>query len=188
MAKVYKAKIRGEEGTEMQTGKVRLSFPYLFETYKDNNGDDTGKYKATLLIDKGDTMTLPLVKKLFDKAKEDGKTRLWKGKIPKGFIDPLYDGDDKDFDGYADHYYLNAKTGWKPKVTDETGEEIFDQEDIYGGCYVRAVLKFLPYDNSSKGVMCILERLQKLEDGERFGGSAADFDDDDEDDDDDLGI
>ena len=184
MAKTYKAKILGNDGIEMQTGKVRLSFPHLFEKY-----DKSEKFQCVLLIDKEDKLTIGTIKKAIEAAKEMGKSDKWGGKIPKDLDSPIHDGDNSDYDGYEDHYYLSAKSTRQPKVTDETGDEIFDQDDIYAGCYVRAVIKFLPYNNSGKGVCCILERIQKVDDGDPFGGSGgSDFEDEEEDDDDDLGL
>lgn len=200
MAKVYKAKLLGNEGIEMQTGKVRLSFPHLFEKYKEPNGDE-GKYQCTLLIDKDDKATASVMKKAIEAAKESGKSSKWNGKIPGSLKLPYRDGDDSEYDEYEGTWSLSAKSNSKPKVTDVDGDELFDQEDIYPGCYVRAVLKFLPYDNSGKGITCVLERIQKIEDGDPLGGSGSgsDFEDDDEDledddddedleDDDDLGL
>ena len=184
MAKTYKAKILGTEGNEMQTGKVRLSFPHLFEKYEKSD-----KYQCVLLIDKDDKLTVSTLKKAIESAKELGKTTKWGGKIPKDLDSPIHDGDNSEYDGYEDHYYISAKNTRQPKVTDETGDEIFDQDDIYAGCYVRAVIKFLPYDNSGKGICCILERIQKVDDGDPFGGSGgSNFEDEDDEDDDDLGL
>lgn len=186
MAKIYKAKILGTDGNEMQTSKVRLSFPHLFEKYEKSE-----KYQAILIFPKDDKALLAVMKKAIDAAKEIGKTSKWGGKIPGSIDSPIHDGDTQEYDGYEDCYYVSAKSNSKPKVTDESGDEIFDQDDIYPGCYVRAVIKFLPYDNSGKGVCCILERIQKLEDGEPLGGNGggSDFDDDgDEEDDEDLGL
>lgn len=184
MAKTYKAKILGTDGNEMQTGKVRLSFPHLFEKY-----DKSDKYQCVLLIDKDDKATIGVLKKAVEAAKELGKTTKWGGRIPKDLDSPIHDGDSSEYDGYEDHYYVSAKSTRQPKVTDETGDEIFDQDDVYAGCYVRAVIKFLPYDNSGKGVCCILERIQKVDDGEPFGSSGgSNFEDDEDEDDDDLGL
>ena len=181
----HKAKILGTDGNEMQTSKVRLSFPHLFEKYEKSD-----KYQATLIFDKDDKTLLAVMKKAIEAAKQIGKTSKWGGKIPSSIDSPIHDGDTQEYDGYEDSYYVTAKSSSKPKVTDAEGDEIFDQEDIYPGCYVRAVIKFLPYDNSGKGVCCILERIQKLEDGEPLGGNGggSDFDDDGEDDDEDLGL
>ena len=92
---------------------------------------------------------------------------------------------------YEGCYYLTAKSSRKPQVVDLDRDDIFDAEEVYPGCYVRATIVFFPYSNEGKGVGVILNNVQKLEDGERIGSGAAsaaeDFDDDEElEDDDDL--
>jgi len=187
MAKVYKAKLITD--TKARTGKVRLSYPHLFEKY-----EKSGKYQCVLLIDKKDKDTISVLKKAIEAAKEQGKSEKWNGKIPGNYAGPLHDGDDvPDKEGYAGCYYLSAKNGQRrPQVIDLDKDEIFDEEEVYAGCYVRASLRFFPYNQSGNGVGCVLDNLQKLADGESLGGgsssAADDFDDDGEDDgeDDDL--
>lgn len=185
MAKVYKAKQLTD--TKIVTGKVRLSFPHLFEKY-----DKSDKYQCQLLISKDDKDTLGVIKKAIDAAKEIGKTEKWGGNVPGNFASPLHDGADKeDEEVYGNVYYISAKNGQrKPQVVDLDRDEIYDEDEVYAGCYVRASLSFFPYNQSGNGVGCILNHIQKLEDGERLGGGASsaadDFDDDGEDVEDDL--
>ena len=187
MAKKYVAKLMTE--TKVKTGKVRISFPHLFEKY-----DKSDKYQCRLLIDKEDKETISCIKKAIEAAKADGKNRLWGGKIPGSYRGPLNDGDamEEPDENYEGCYYLTAKSSRKPQVVDADRDDIYDEEEVYPGCYVRATIVFFPYNSEGKGVGCLLNNIQKLEDGERIGGSAAtaaeDFDDDDEleDDDDDL--
>lgn len=185
MAKIYKAKMLTD--TKVVTGKVRLSFPHLFEKY-----DKSDKYQCQLIIRKDDKDTLVVMKKAIENAKEQGKSEKWGGKVPANFASPLHDGEEKeDTEVYGNCYYINAKNGQrKPQVVDLDRDEIFDEDEVYAGCYVRASLSFFPYNQSGNGIGCILNHIQKLEDGERLGGgsssAADDFDDDDEDVEDDL--
>ena len=72
MAKVYKAKLITD--TKARTGKVRLSYPHLFEKY-----EKSGKYQCVLLIDKKDKDTISVLKKAIEAAKEQGKSeKCWK--------------------------------------------------------------------------------------------------------------
>lgn len=172
----------------VKTGKVRLSFPHLFEKY-----EKSGKYQAQLMIPKGsDTETI--LEKAIINAKEDGKTRLWGGKIPRTVEISRRDGDEPNDDGdtYPEnegHWLIAAKTTKKPPVLDRDGGDIFDEDDIYAGCYVQAIFEVYPYNNDSKGIGFALCGIKKIADGERLGGggykaSADDFDEvDDEDDD-----
>lgn len=185
MAKVYKAKLISD--TRMRTGKVRLSYPHLFEKY-----EESGKYQCVLLIDKTDKDTLGVIKKAIDAAKDKGKSEKWNGKIPSNYASPLRDGDESDQEGYAGCYYLSAKNGnRKPQVKDLDMEDIFDESEVYAGCYVRASITFFAYNKSGNGVGCLLNHIQKLEDGPSLGGDVSsaedDFDDDAEDDDDIMG-
>ena len=185
MAKVYKAKQLSD--TKIVTGKVRLSFPHLFQKY-----DKSDKYQCQLLIRKDDKDTLGVMKKAIEAAKEIGKAEKWGGKVPGNFANPLHDGADKDDEEtYGACYYISAKNGQrKPQVVDLNRDEIYDEDEVYAGCYVRASLSFFPYNQSGNGVGCILNHIQKLEDGARLGGgvssAADDFGDDDDDVDDDL--
>lgn len=181
MAKIYKAKLMTD--TKVRTGKVRLSYPHLFEKY-----DKSDKYQCQLIIDKDDKDTFACIKKAIENAKADGKSSKWGGKIPGGLRNPLNDGDAIDEGGevYENTYYVNAKSTRKPQVVDLDRDDIFDPEEVYAGCYVRATIVFFPYDNSGAGVGVLLNNVQKLDDGERLGGGAAsadtDFADDEDDD------
>ena len=63
MAKIYKAKMLTD--TKVVTGKVRLSFPHLFEKY-----DKSDKYQCQLLISKDDKDTIGVIKKAIEAAKK----------------------------------------------------------------------------------------------------------------------
>lgn len=167
----------------LRTGKVRLSFPKLFE--KDQK---SGKYQAGLIIPKGSD-TEALLRKAIENAKEDGKTRLWGGKMqgkPKVWItdgDAPKDGEDTRPE-YEGCIIVNAKSDLAPAVYDIDGSEVdgtFDRETIYPGCFVQAVIEAYPYNNDAKGISFSLLAIKKVSDGDRFGGgirkvSADEFD------------
>ena len=136
-------------GATIQTKKCRICYVHLFEKY-----DKSDKYQCRLLIPKDDKETLGVMKKAIESAKADGKTRLWGGKLPGSYRGPLNDGDsmEEPQPEYEGCYYLTAKSRFKPKVTDADGGEVFDEEEIYPGCYVRAIISFYPYNNDGKGV------------------------------------
>lgn len=177
MAKKYIAKLMTD--TKVKTGKCRLSYAHLFERY-----ENSGKYQCQLLIPKDDKASISVIKEAIEAAKADGKARLWNGKIPSNYRGPLCDGDDKDEEAYAGMFFLNAKTDRKPQVVDLDRDDIFNAEEVYSGCYVRATVVFYPYSNEGKGVAVLLNNVQKLADGDPLGGgttsAADDFDDDDE--------
>jgi hypothetical protein len=176
--------------TRVKTGKVRLSFPHLFDRY-----DKSGKYQAVFIVPK-DSDTQKVIDEAVKNAKLDGKTRLWGGKVPGRLDISMKDGDEPNDDGdiYPENEGNNlvtAKSNTKPAVFDTDGSDIFDEEDIYSGCYVQAIFEVYPYNNDSKGIAFALSGVKKVSDGEHLGGGgykagADDFDEVDEDDGDDL--
>lgn len=168
-----KAKLTNE--TNVVTGLVRFAFLNVFSPR--NNDDGTpGKYDACILIDKKDKDTLAVIREAIDNATKKGLAEKWGGKLPKKFINPLYDGDEREddqYDGFAGMYYINAKSKSRPGIVDKNLQKIFDEDEFYAGCFGAASLSFFPYDNNSKGVGVALNNLIKLKDGERFGGKPS---------------
>lgn len=179
MAKKYIAKLMAD--TKVKTGKCRICYVHLFEKY-----DKSDKYQCRLLIPKDDKEAISVIKKAIETAKANGKATLWNGKLPSNYRGPLNDGDsmEEPLPEYEGMYYLTAKSNRKPQVVDLDRDDIFDDEEVYPGCYVRATIVFFPYSNEGKGVGVLLNNVQKLEDGERLGGGAASAADDFADDDD----
>lgn len=172
------------QATRLRTGRVRLSFPHLFE-----RDQMSGKYSATILIDKNDEETVSLMKEAVKNAKADGTERLWGGKEPSQLRMIVRDGDKSEHEEEHGCYTISAKSNSRIDVYGKGGVLLDDEDDIYGGCYVQAVIEFFPYNNQGKGISCTLEGIKKVADGERFGGGsykagADDFDDDGDDDDD----
>ena len=159
------------------TDKVRFSFVHVFEPAETLNG--TMKYSVSILIPKTDKETVARFNKAFEDTKEANKA-YFGGSIPKMLKGGLRDGDaEKDDPAYAGHYFINASSNEKPGIVDQDLNPIIDTSEFYSGCYGRASITLYPYDTSgSKGIAAGLNNVQKLEDGEKFGGSttaAADF-------------
>ena len=175
-----------ENTTKVVTGKVRFSFVNVFEPKAMNEGDQP-KYSMCILIPKTDTATIEKINKAIECAKQAGKAKLAdkNGKIPANIKSPLRDGDieredDPTFEG---HFFINAKSSYKPGVVDRNLNDILDRDEVYSGCYGRVSLNFYAYNISSKGIAAGLNNVQKLEDGERLAGTASaasDFAEDDE--------
>lgn len=172
--------------TKVITGKVRFSYVHVFEPAAVSGGSDDKKYSVSLIIPKSDKTTLKKIENAIEEAKKVGVAK-WGGKMPKSLKLPLRDGDlERDEECYENSMFLNAKTDRKPGIVDANLDEIISRDEFYSGCYGRASVNFFPYDvNGSKGIAVGLQNLQKLEDGERLGGSSAtaaeDFGDDDDD-------
>lgn len=168
------------------TGKVRFSYVHVFEPAATSDDGGDKKYSVSLIIPKSDKATLAKIKTAIEAAKQAGLAK-WGGKLPKVVKTPLRDGDaEKDDECYENSMFINAKSSQKPGIVDANLDEIISRDEFYSGCYGRASITFFPYDvNGSKGIACGLNNLQKLEDGEKLGGSGAsaaeDFGEDEED-------
>lgn len=146
---------------------VRLSFPSLFQTEL-YNGDDTGKYTSTFLLDKeAHADTIAEIKK---GMKEAAEAKFGKP-IPKAIKYALRDGDEVDTDGYAGCYSLKAGTKKRPLTIDKSTTVVAEEDDVfYAGCYVNAKIDYWVQDNQwGKRVNCNLLAVQFIKDGEAFG-------------------
>ena len=158
--------------TKFVTGKVRFSFVHVFEPAETLNG--SLKYSASILIPKSDKDTVARFNKAFDETKQ-ANAAFFGGSVPKALKGGLRDGDtEKDDPIYAGHYFFNANSNEKPGIVDQDVNPIMDKDQFYSGCYGRASITMYPYDASgSKGIAFGLNNVQKLEDGEKFGGAAS---------------
>lgn len=168
--------------TSVRLGEVRFSYTAVFQPKKNDDGTPS-KYGVCIIIPKGDTETVNLVKEAIDAAKQRGKMEKWGGKIPANVKSCLRDGDidREDDEAFAGCYFLNASSRNKPGVKvleDGVVSDALDEEDFYSGCYGAVTLDFFPYESSgNKGVGAGLNNVIKTRDGERLsGGRSADED------------
>src|SRR5699024_10051845 len=95
------------------TGKVRLSYAFLFEPQAFEGQDP--KYSTAILIPKTDEKTVNKIKAAQKAALEQGKNTKFNGSIPKNWSNTLRDGDtEADLDKnpeYAGHYFMNVRNG-----------------------------------------------------------------------------
>jgi len=167
---------------------VRLSFPSLFQkaTFE---GTET-KYEATLLLDKD--QHADVIKAIQAEMKSGIKEKLDGSKLGADKL-CLKDGEDSDYDGYANTWSLKAANTKRPLVIDRDKSPLTEDDNrIYSGCYVNASVELWYQKNAyGKRVNANLLGVQFYKDGEAFGegGSTASkddfdaFDDDDADDD-----
>lgn len=130
------------------------------------------KYSVSAIIPKSDTDTMDKIKQAIEYAKENA-IQKWGGRIPNNLRSPIHDGDEEKPDNpiYQNCYYINAKSKEAPQVVDENVEPIIDQTQVYSGCSGNISIIFYGYNFSgNKGVAAGLGNIQKLEDGEPFGG------------------
>lgn len=171
-------------------GPCRLSYTHVFQKHSFDGDDANGKYSTNILIPKTEKETVKAIKEAIEAAKQAGITGKWGGKEPKKLVSPLLDGDDKDDEVYAGHYYLNAKCSTRPGLCYRDRTPIVDEEEIYSGVWAVASVTFFPFDvNVNKGIACGLNNLMKFKDDDKLGGRTSaenDFADINFDDDDDL--
>lgn len=185
-----------KSATHVTTGKVRLSYAYIWEARANNEGKDP-KYSTSILIPKTDKATLAKINAAIKTAKLEGQEKLVnkQGVIPENVKIPLRDGDT---DGtkagdpaYVGMYFLNCSSLQRPKIVDKNLDPILDKEAVYSGCYARVSLNFYAFNSEgNKGIAAGLGNIQFLADGDPLGGSSRpedDFADEFEDDDDILG-
>lgn len=168
--------------TKIVTGKVRFSYPHLFQPRASAEGADL-KYSLCILIPKTDKETQAKMKSAINAATVAGLP-LWGGKTPATLKLPVRDGDTERADdpAYAGHWFLNCSSKQAPGVLDANKQQILDRTEIYAGCYGRVSINFFPYSQAgNKGIGVGLHNVQKLAEGEALGGRAKaedDFDDD----------
>jgi hypothetical protein len=88
----------------------------------------------------------------------------------------LHDGDLKDYDGYANQFYIRASNQVRPTIVDRNRATITEKDGkIYSGCYVNAIVSLWAQDNKfGKRINANLRGVQFAADGEAFaGGNAA---------------
>ena len=166
--------------TKVVTGKVRFSYAHVFVATSISEDQDK-KFSVSLLIPKKDKATIAKIEKAIKAALLEGKSSKFGGKIPNNYKNPLRDGDDErpDDENYEGMMFVNASSKRRPSVKDVDLNDIMDDEEFYSGCWGRASVNFYPFSVSgNKGVACGLNHVQKLEDGDKLGGSISSAEDD----------
>jgi hypothetical protein len=189
---------------DLTTGIGTISFPHLFASTKTTNDKGETVYDVQLIIPKEQTEDIRAIMRAIKKVGEAKWGDKW-----KRVRTPLRDGDKEADDLTEDGktkgekhperlgcYFINARSQKPVGVFDRQRNPIHDADAVYGGCKGKINVTFYAYSNQGNhGVGCGLNGVQKIADGEPFGGGAPavesmfDMLDDDEDlglDDDDL--
>jgi hypothetical protein len=168
---------------DLTTGVGTISFPRIFPSTKGQNDKGEDSYECQILIPKSDKKT---VKALLEGIKTVGEAK-WKSNYKK-VRHPLRDGDHEAGDVTDDgktkgekyperkgHYFLNARSKKPVGVFDRKLVRIPDDEHdkVYGGCKGKISITLYPYaNNGNSGIGASLNGVQKVSDGEPFGGGA----------------
>lgn len=173
--------------TQITTGKVRFSYCNLF-TPKASQAGGPETYSVTLLINKNDSFTVNKIKAAIGAAKAQYLAKNAGKKLPSELKNTLHDGDGEKPNGgeygpeCAGCYVMTVSSRNKPVLVAADKTPIVDPNEIYSGCYGRAILNFYVYDtNGNKGISAGLNGVMKLTDGEPLSGGIVtdkDWDDD----------
>jgi hypothetical protein len=165
--------------TQIVLRNTRLSYCFAVKGKLNDKGQRV--WSTTCLVPKNHPQ-LDEIRAAIAAAKEAGAAKLGKGPSKS----PLLDGDAKE-DGqfkYAGEenrgmYLLRcANYNRMPKVVDQQKQEIFDDDQLYSGCYANVVINFYAYASAqNKGVSPGLEAIQKKSDGVRLSGGGVNVDD-----------
>lgn len=174
------AKTNNPMMTRFTTGKIRLTYAFLWAPRTSENEDedmkeDKGeKYSTCILIPKNDQATIDKLNAALTYAVQQGQSKgLWGATLPTTFKWPLRDGDEEYLEKgeeYKGHWFLNASSIRKPRIVDIARNDIYDENEVYSGCYARACINLYPFSRKgNKGIGCGLEAIQKICDGEPLG-------------------
>ena len=163
--------------TVIVTPVFRLSYPHIWEP-QFNQLAKRNEYSIQMLFEKATAKA-----SLAEMVKLVNSLVFWKwGSIDKNEIRrPFIDGDTKK--DYAGVIYAEKNPAYKgmiivkswskqaPGIVDATGKHpILQQDEVYGGCYCKALVNIYAYDQAgNKGISIGLNGLQKVRDGEPFG-------------------
>lgn len=166
------------------TPVFRVSFPQVFEPKALADGQ-AKKYSLTMLFTLAEIAKSPSEAKAWQAMKDAlvvAAKEKWGAKIPTGMKSPFRDGMEKEqYQGYGKGVtFIAASTTTRPGLVDKQLQKIIAPEDFYAGCYARASVNAYGWQYMGKsGVSFGLQNIQKIDDGEPFGGrtrAEADFD------------
>lgn len=181
-------------GQKIMLSNVRCAFLTLGEP-EQYQGKGAFRWSATALVPYGSDL-----KKTIDAALKTVAEERWEKKAavyleailpdPKGCA--WQDGKRKpDYDGFAGHFALSTyryQDKGRPLVMDRDKSPIYKPDNtlyegkggvIYSGCYVNMQVELWAQDNTTgKGLRATLLGIQKVRDGDAFGGGSAPVADD----------
>jgi len=166
---------------KLMTPKFRVSFPQVLKPKA--IGDGKAKYSMVCLFDIEVIKSDPEEKEKWGAlvaAIKATATEEWGADIPNPLKRPFRKGEDKEqYDGYGEGIiYFNVSTTTQPGLVDEDVHDIINERDFYAGCYARATINPYAWTYMGKsGVSFGVQNIQKLADGEPFGGRTNATDD-----------
>lgn len=149
MAKIKNKVVVSPEAT---AAYAWLSRPDEGQEYSD------GKYKVTLVLNKGDKDVEAFIKSV--KADADDALEQEFGKVPKGARMPFKDGDDTDKEEFEGKYLIVAKTKFQPGFVDAHKTPL--EEDVFpmSGDVIRASFALIAY--KAGGAIGVTSQLRNV--------------------------
>lgn len=166
-----------KKGITITLKNVRISFPSLFQKAISNDYPNAEPaYVATFILDPVEhkeslkEMSVGISQLLENMGTSIDKVRL---NNPKGIC--LRNGNDLENvrPEYVDKYTLKASNKKiRPPVYDKNKSIVLEEDNvIYPGCYVNAIIELFAYDKVSKGVSACLKGVQFSKEGECLSGA-----------------
>jgi hypothetical protein len=173
----YPAYFNRSENMKIVLRNARLAFPELFEA-KTVNGEGKPAFSCAFLL----TPDNPAVKEMLEaclavaEAKWPGKGKAMYELMKEDKKLAIKNGNSKpDYAGYPGNYFVNARNGARPLVTDREKNPLTAQDGKpYAGCYVNGYIELWAQDNKyGKRINATLRAVQFVKDGDAFSGSSA---------------
>jgi len=163
---------------------VRIAFAHGLWTAKAPKGSDKKAYSASFLFKEGSEAFKIMEAAMLAVAEEEwpGKGKAMVAALKAKDRTCLHDGALKadEYDGYADHWYVSARSKVRPTVKNRDKSNLTEDDNvIYSGCHVYAFIDVWPQDSKEFGkrINCNLRGVQFYRDGDAFGGGRAADDD-----------
>ncbi len=175
-------------GMKMMLPNVRCSFLVLGEP-EQYQGKGPFRWSATALVPYNSELHNKILDALKSTARDKWEKK-WETAYEGIIVDPkgccYIDGKRKDYDGYQGHYALTAhryQEKGRPLVMDTDKSPIYKPDNtiyegkggrVYSGCFVNMQVEFWAQQNDNgKGLRATLLGIQRVQDGDAFGGGAA---------------
>lgn len=175
-------------GKILMLNDVRCSFLVLGEP-EDYKSNQKFRWSATALIPYESPIKAAVDAALKEVAKEKWEKK-WQSVYENIIVDPkgccIIDGKRKEYDGYQGHWALTAhrpQDKGRPLVLDNDKSPIYKPNNelyegkagrIYSGCFVNMQVEFWAQDNDTgKGLRATLLGIQRVRNGDAFGGGVA---------------
>lgn len=173
---------------KLMLSNVRCAFLELGEP-TDYQGNKQFRWSATALIPYESPM-LTAAREAMKAAAKEKWEKKWESIYENALADPkaccMIDGKRKDYDGFAGHFALTAHRyvdKGRPLVLDNDKSPIYKPDNsvyegkagrVYSGMFVNMQVEIWAQDNKNgKGLRATLLGVQRVKDGDAFGGGAA---------------